>query len=267
MNKNNVRTKFSVALGTAFIVQFFLSLISDVALFDPLVDRGDIVKTMTTISQHYTQAQLSVFLSFISIFVVIWLGVLLFSLLRKVNHVWATMGLAMYIVEGFLVIISKCFQLALIKLSISNSINADSALLGKILLDTKDFAYSMAIIPFPIGAFLFYFLLYKSKSLPSWIPIWGFLSVLLVFMVPLMYYGVPIPFFVVFPYLPFELFIGIYILIKGLPKRLLYPIGGHPVRRKPKPAVQPQNQNSKIVNRNSQITNHNRKSQIVNRKL
>ena len=42
-----------------------------------------------TVSQHYTQAQLSVFLSFISIFVVIWLGVLLFSLLRKVNHVWA----------------------------------------------------------------------------------------------------------------------------------------------------------------------------------
>jgi len=31
-----------------------------------------------------------------------------------------------------------------------------------------------------------------------------------------MYYGVPIPFFVIFPYLPFELFIGIYILIKGL---------------------------------------------------
>jgi len=211
-----IRNRFTVALGTAFIIQFFASIISDFVLFDPLVDRGDIVKTMTTISQHYMQAQLSVFLSFISILVVIWLGVLLFSLLRKVNHVWATMGLAMYIAEGFLIIISKCFQLALIKLSISNLINADSALLGKILLETKDFAYNMAIIPFPTGAFLFYFLLYKSKSLPSWIPIWGFLSVLLVFIFPLMYYGVPIPFFVALPYLPFELFIGIYILIKGL---------------------------------------------------
>jgi hypothetical protein len=221
MDKNNTRNRYTFALGTAFIIQFITSLVSGGILFDPLVDKNDIVKTMLNISQNFTKAHFSLFLDIITVLVVIWLGVLLFYFLHKINNVWATVALVFYITEEILHIISKCFQFALIYLSsiYSTNANADLEIFGKILFEAKEFSGSISMIPFGIGAFMFYYLLYKSKALPTWVPIWGFLSVLLVLVVvPLIFYGIAIPFFVVFPYVPFELFIGIYILIKGLSK-------------------------------------------------
>jgi len=56
----------------------------------------------------------------------------------------------------------------------------------------------------------------------TWIPIWGLVSMFLVlFGIPLITYGVNIPFAVVFPYVPFEFVIGGYILFKGLREKAL----------------------------------------------
>ena len=210
-----IRNKYTVALGIAFITQFFTTLISEV-VYGNIVVKGNIAKTMVSISQNYTQALFSVLLDIISVVVIIWLGVLLFSSLRKVNYVWAIMGLTMYIAEAFMLFTGKCFQFAFMNLSSIFSTNTNSEMFGTVLYDTREFAYSISMFPFVIGGFLFYYLLYKSRALPSWIPIWGFVSVFLVFIVSLRIYGIPVPFFIAFPYIPFELFIGVYILIKGL---------------------------------------------------
>ena len=81
----------------------------------------------------------------------------------------------------------------------------------------KSLRRTQAVIPFGIGAILLYYLLLKSKALPTWLMVWGLLSVFTVLIgIPLIAYGVAIPFAVVFPYVPFEFFTGGYILVKGL---------------------------------------------------
>jgi hypothetical protein len=213
------RDRFTVALGMALVVQFITSLVSSVAFFDPLIAKDDIGKTMWDIAQNQTQAHIGIFMDIITAVVIVWLGVLFFRLLRRMGQVFATTALVLYIIEAVMLVVSRIFGYSLIQLSIAYGTSGDKSLeiFGQILLYTKDFAGSMGMIPFGIGAVLFYYLLFKSKALHSWIPLWGLIAVIAVpISVPLMAYGVTIPFFVNFPYVPFELFTGVYILIKGL---------------------------------------------------
>jgi hypothetical protein len=120
--------------------------------------------------------------------------------------------------------IGKTFSYALIRTSDLYLVSNEISLLpiGQVLLQAEKFISSMAMIPFGVGAFLFYYLLVKSKALPTWISIWGLISMFLVlFGIPLITYGVNIPFAVVFPYVPFEFVIGGYTLIKGLREKAL----------------------------------------------
>ena len=123
-----------------------------------------------------------------------------------------------------MLVISKFAGYALIQISCAYSANNDKALeaTGQLLLLVKNFSYSMHIIPFGIGAILFYYLLIKSKALPAWIPIWGLITVIPVLAgVTLMAYGIGIPFAVMLPYVPFEFFAGVFIFMRGLSNKAL----------------------------------------------
>ncbi len=219
-----IRNKFTSALGIALLLQAAAPFISGVFLFDPLVDKTDIGKTMANLGLHPFNAQLSIFLDIVTAMGVIWLGVLFYTLLQKINKTWAMTGLGFYILEAVMLMIGKTFSYALIRTSDLYLVSNDISLLpiAQILLQAEKFVSSMAMIPFGIGAFLFYYLLVKSKALPSWLSIWGLVSMFLVlFGIPLITYGVNIPFAVVFPYVPFEFVISGYILIKGLREKAL----------------------------------------------
>jgi len=221
---NTVRNKFTLALGIALLLQAAAPFISGVFLFDPLIDKTDIARTMLNIAQHPFNAQLSIFLDIIAAMGVIWLGVLFYTLLQKINKTWAMTALGFYVLEAVMFMIGKTFSYALIRTSdlylVSNEISLLS--MGQVLLQAEKFVSSMAMIPFGVGAFLYYYLLVKSKALPTWISIWGLVSMFLVlFGIPLIAYGVKIPFAVVFPYVPFEFFIGGYVLIRGLREKTL----------------------------------------------
>jgi hypothetical protein len=90
-------------------------------------------------------------------------------------------------------------------------------IIGEVLLKSIDFSYKMHILPFGIGAVLFYGLLAKSRIVPVWLSLWGLITVIPVFIGTILgIYGIEIPFVVNLPYVPFEFFIGIFILIKGV---------------------------------------------------
>lgn len=214
-----INNRFTLALGIALLLQAVTSLVSGGILFAPLVDKTDIATTMTNIAQNQFKADLSIFLDIVTAIGIVWLAVLLFSLLRKVNPVWATTALAFYILEASILVMSKFAGYALIQVSSMYSLSGDSALqvTGQVLLQVKDFSYNMHMLPCGIGAILFYYLLFKSKTLPSWLPIWGLVTMIPVLIGTLLRtYGVEVPIVVMLPYVPFEFFTGAFILIRGL---------------------------------------------------
>ena len=219
-----LNNRFTVALGLALLLQATTSLVSGGILFAPLVDKTDIAATMTNIAQNQFKADLSIFLDIVTALGIVWLAVLLFTLLRKINPVWATTALALYILEASILVMSKFAGYALIQVSSMYSISGDSSLqvTGRLLLQVKDFSYNLHMLPCGIGAILFYYLLIKSRTLPSWIPIWGLVTIIPVLVGTLLRtYGVEVPIAVMFPYVPFEFFAGAFILIRGLSDKAL----------------------------------------------
>jgi hypothetical protein len=214
-----LNNRFTVALGIALLLQAVTSLVSGGILFAPLVDKTDIATTMTNIAQNQFKANLSIFLDIVTALGIVWLAVLLYSLLRKVNQIGATTALALYILEASILVMSKFAGYALIQVSGMYASTGDQTLqaTGQLLLQVKDFSYNMHMVPCGIGAILFYYLLFKSKTLPSWIPMWGLVTMIPVVIGTLLRtYGVEVPIAVMLPYVPFEFFAGAFILIRGL---------------------------------------------------
>jgi hypothetical protein len=78
---------------------------------------------------------------------------------------------------------------------------------------------SLHMLAFILGGVLFYYLLDKARIVPRVLSLWGLITVL-VFLIgtPLTIMGYEVPMALYLPYIPFELVIGLWILIKGIPE-------------------------------------------------
>lgn len=211
--------RFLIGLGIAFLVQSVASLLSGAFLFDPRIVELDMIKTMENMAEHINLIRLSFVLDIITAVGIIWLGVLLYQLGKKVHNTAALVALGLYILEAMMLMGSRSFGFTLLETSIHYVGNGGEELvvLAQIFLRSKDFLGLMAMVPFGIGAMLFYGLMCRRHIFPSWLPRWGLLTVVPIMIgAPLMAFGVSVPFILFIPYVPFEFTMGIIFLIKGL---------------------------------------------------
>ena len=79
---------------------------------------------------------------------------------------------------------------------------------------------TLHMLAFCLGAILFYWLLYRSRVVPGWLSLWGLITTVPLLVGTLTHvFGYTIPFVFYGPYAPFELVIGIWILVKGIEER------------------------------------------------
>jgi hypothetical protein len=213
----SIKSGFRRLLGISLFVQAITSLIGGAVLFEPYVSKESIHTTMSNLANHIPNIYGSVLLQIVTALVIIILGVAIYQIAGHVNKTIAMIALCFYLFEAVLVAISQVFLFGLLKVSQLYLAGGDAGLvsLGNVLLSCRDITAKMAIIPFGLGALLFYSLLMKAKIIPKWLAIWGLATVPFVLIgVPLTIFGVVVPFALFIPYVPFEFFTGIYILIK-----------------------------------------------------
>ena len=149
------------------------------------------------------------------------LGVMLFTFLRKYGERIAMVALGFYLVEAAILAVSNLEVLSLLHIS-QAYVTADQPeylfTMGKLAIESTDYAYTLHTLPFAFGAVQFYYLLYfKSKSdiVPRAISLWGFVTILPFLVgVPLTMLGYEFPFYFYLPYIPFEFVIGVWILCR-----------------------------------------------------
>ena len=89
--------------------------------------------------------------------------------------------------------------------------------LGRVAYAALDRGQLLMMVPFCAGAFLFYVLLYKSRLVPRWLAFWGLAAMIPVTVATLCeVLGIKISFLLFVPYIPFEFFLGAWILIFGI---------------------------------------------------
>ena len=108
--------------------------------------------------------------------------VVLFPVLRRVNEVLATGYLIIRgAVETVIYVILAIAWLLLVPLGETMSAGPGTASpagvhLGTLVIDS-DGASAMLTLVFCLGAVLFYVLLYRSRIVPRWITLWGFVGI------------------------------------------------------------------------------------------
>jgi len=203
--------------GMTLFTQAVTSLVGGSIFMGPFDSYELTDVTMRSIANSTNTAYISILLQMITAVVIIMLGVAMYQVAGHINKTMAIIALSLYIFEATLLAVGQVFIFGLVEASQHYAISLDTNLfaIGELLRSCREFSGKMAMIPFGVGAILFYTLLLKAEIFPKWLALWGIFAVpfIMVF-APLMAFGVDVPFALLVPYVPFEFVAGIYIMIK-----------------------------------------------------
>ncbi len=206
-------------LGIAFLLQAVTSLVSGVILKVALIVPGNNSESLIRIANHPWLMRANIFGEMATAMGVIFLGAILFLTLRKQNESMALVALGSYVLEAALLAASRIAGLSLLQVSQEYAAAgrpADLLAVGHIAFDSMNFGYQLLMVPFCLGAILFYYLLYTSAIIPSALSLWGLAAVSLALIGTVSALaGYELSFALYLPYLPFEFVVGVWILLRS----------------------------------------------------
>ena len=210
-------------LGAAFLLVAVAGLVSGLFLAPvdmlPASVSGNISDTMTIIANNALQMRASIVGEMIAAIGIVLLGVLLFVTLKKQNGKIALVALGLYLIEAALLAVREILVFSLLRISQESVIAGHPAYLqtlGNLFYESQSFGYSLHMVSFAVGATLFYYLFFKSGYIPRVLSLWGLIAAPLAFIGTLfVLFGYDVPIVVFLPNLPFELTIGVWLIVKG----------------------------------------------------
>jgi hypothetical protein len=213
-DKNTVRF-----LGAAFLLQAIASLVWTL-LLSSLIVIGDISASMTNISNNALRMRASIVVAMITAIGIVMIGVLMYVILKKHNRKIAIVAMGLYLVEAAILAVSRIPAFALLRISQESVIAGYPAYLdtlGNLFYESAEFGDWLHMLPFALGATLFYYLFFKSGYIPRALSLWGLIAAPLAFIGTLFgLLGYDVPLVVFLPNLPLELGIGLWLMVKGI---------------------------------------------------
>lgn len=211
-------------LGAAQLLVFAASLLSE-RLLASVVGTGSISDTLVNISKNLTRLRISTLVALINCLAIILLAVMFYIVFKNEYKIIALVALGCFIAEAITLAVSKIGAYSLIPLSqefvtVGAPESSYYQTLGDFLYYGVDRrGYDIHMLFFCLGAILWYYLLYISNAVPQALSLWGLVAVcLLTIPVLLELYDrdfLPAAGILALPYLPFELVLGIWLIVKG----------------------------------------------------
>jgi hypothetical protein len=219
--KMNSYRKTAIVVGALYLISY-VGVFAGAALVEPVLSGPDY---LATVYPNRTQLVLGVLVELVNAIAVIGIGALLFPVLKRQNEGLALGYAGVRVVEGIASVLVSVSVLPLIDLSREYIAGgADAASLqaaGAFALAQRHWASDLLLLVFfALGALILYTLLYGSRLLPRFIPIWGFIAVAMVVAgnllpVPGMEEGFHPAQLLFFPIILNELFLAVWLIVKG----------------------------------------------------
>jgi hypothetical protein len=211
-------------LGAAQLLVFAASMISE-RMLASVVGSGNISDKLVNISENLTRLRISNLVALINSLAIIILGVLFYIVFNKQHPIIALVAMVCFIAEGITLAVSKIGTYGLIPLS-QEFIAAGSPeasnfqTLGRFMYNGVDRqGYDIHMLFFCLGGILWYYLLYISNSIPRFLSVWGLVAICLVSIYILVTLFdrdfLPATGILALPYLPYEIVLGVWLIIKG----------------------------------------------------
>ena len=176
---------------------------------------------MISFSDNPKMVQLSILGYLIEAVAIVLLTVLLYTTLKKQNKIIARWAFGLWIIEAVAIAIREinAFSLLYTAQEFVKAGAPDSSYfqtLGSLFYKLMHFSYDAQMVFYCTGGILFYYLILKSKYVPKLIPIYGLIAASVGFIGELFaIFGYDVPLYVFLPILPFELAIGVWLMVRG----------------------------------------------------
>ncbi len=203
---------------------FIAGVVSE-QLLKSVVGSGSISTILVNVSANIWRLLISNLLALTNCLAIITLGVLFYIILNEQNKTLALIALACFVAEAITLAVSKRGTYALIPVSLE-FVEAGSPqpsylqTLGDFFyngIDRK--GYDIHMLFFCLGGILWYYLLHSSGYIPAVISIWYLVAVCLLtipVLLALLEFELLPAMILGLPYAPFELVLGLWLILKGL---------------------------------------------------
>jgi hypothetical protein len=210
--------KTAIVVGTLFLIATIVLVIG--GIFSISVNDPDY---LTAVSTNENQIILGALLELISAAAIVGIPIAMFPILKRHSEGLALGYVGARIIEGLTIFLNTIILLAILSLS-REFVNAgapDASYFqtsGALLLAVRDWLSILVDFPFPMGAMIFNYLLYKSKLIPRWIAVLGLIGgVLWLATAPLRMFGFnsePME-FLALPIAAQEMILAVWLIVKG----------------------------------------------------
>jgi hypothetical protein len=210
-------------LGVAQLVVFVASMVSE-RLLASVVGSGPIASILVNVSKNPTRMRISNLVALLNSLAIVFLAVMFYVVFYKQYRIIALVALVCFVAEAITLAVGKIGAYGLIPLSrefVEAGAPEPSYLqaLGDFMYHGLDrLGYDIHMLFFCLGGILWYTLLYSSRLVPRPLAIWGLVAICLLSIpvllvlyrrgsTPLMVLGLP--------YAPFELVLGVWLIVTG----------------------------------------------------
>jgi len=205
-------------VGAAFLVQFVSSLTAGLLTTSALAD--GMPDVLSRIAADPTRIRVFVLLELITGLAIMALAALLFLWLRDTGPAVALVGLVLWCAEALLLMLSMLGVWALLDRIVAgvDPVSSADTAVGTFAYGLFQHTRDLDMLLFAVGAVLWYWLLLRSGVVPRWLAVWGLASVTLVLVATLMLVwdrSLQPSVALYAAYVPFELVIGLWLLIRG----------------------------------------------------
>jgi hypothetical protein len=210
-------------LGAAQLIVFVASMLSE-RLLASAVGSGGISDKLVNISNNLTLMRISNLVALVNCLGIVVLGVLFYIVFNEEYKIIALVALGSFLAEAITLAVSKLGAFALIPLSQQFvEVGAPEPSCFQTLCDflyhgVDRRGYDIHMLFFCLGGILWYYLFYVSRCIPRALSVWGLAAVCLL-SIPVLVGLYDRDFTSVLvlglPYAPYELFLGVWLIIKG----------------------------------------------------
>jgi hypothetical protein len=210
-------------LGAAQLLVFVCSMVSE-RLLATVVGSGSISDKLVNISNNLTRMRISNLIALLNCLAIVILGVLFYIVFNEQYKIIALIALGCFLAEAITLAVCKIGTYALIPLSqefVTAGAPEASHLqsLGDFLYSGVDRkGYDIHMLFFCVGGILWYYLLYSSRTIPQVLSLWGLVAIsLLTIPVLMVLYKRDLTHLMAVGilYLPYEVVLGIWLIVKG----------------------------------------------------
>ena len=215
--------KAAILVGILFIITTGAAIVSGAILL-PIVEAPDY---LIKISANENQVMLGALFYFIMAAGGASITLPMYPILKKQNEGLALGAVGFRLIEGAIFMVGVVGVLSLVPLSqafvqAGALVAPHFQLIGELLI--SGYTISHVVVPgvfaFSIGALMYYYIFYRSKLVPRWLSIWGFIGIILGIVNGLldMFGGIPnetISMLLDLPIFANEMVLAVWLIFKG----------------------------------------------------